>query len=390
LGTELSNKVTNMARIVLAMSGGVDSSVAAHLLVQQGHDVIGVFMRHGEKAAVACSVDGTLSSSPVLPILQGRADHKQGCCSASDAADARMVADRLGIPFYALNLEEEFKKIVDYFVAEYTVGRTPNPCVQCNNWIKFGKLFHYADSVGAQYVATGHYARLVFDSPDTQQLPKLIRGRDDSKDQSYVLFGIQKPFLRRMMLPIGDYEKTEIRRLATEVGLRVAEKKDSQEICFVTNGHHDEFVKQRRDARVDTSGNFVDRQGNVLGRHQGIERFTIGQRKGLGIAMGEPIFVTRIDPISFDVVLGSREELGREVLTANRTNWLIENAPAIGEPFQGLAQIRYNTAPAPARIMVLPDDRIQVEFLNPVNGVAPGQAVVIYDGPQVLGGGWIE
>ena len=379
-----------MARIVLAMSGGVDSSVAAHLLVQQGHDVIGVFMRHGEKAAVACSVDGTLSNSPVLPILQGRADHKQGCCSASDAADARMVADRLGIPFYALNLEEEFKKIVDYFVAEYTVGRTPNPCVQCNNWIKFGKLFHYADSVGAEYVATGHYARLLFDENDSSALPQLIRGRDDSKDQSYVLFGIQKAFLRRMMLPIGDYEKTEIRRLAAEVGLRVAEKKDSQEICFVTSGHHDEFVKQRRDTGVNTAGNFIDRRGHVLGQHQGIERFTIGQRKGLGIAVGEPMFVTRIDPVTYDVVLGNREELGRETLTANRTNWLVDGVPPVGQAFEGLAQIRYNTAPAPARIKVLPDERLQVDFLNPVNGVAPGQAVVIYSGAQVLGGGWIE
>lgn len=379
-----------MARIVLAMSGGVDSSVAAHLLVKQGHDVIGVFMRHGEKAAEACSVDGTLSKSPVLPILQGRADHKQGCCSASDAADARMVADRLGIPFYALNLEEEFKKIVDYFVAEYTVGRTPNPCVQCNNWIKFGKLFHYADSVGAQYVATGHYARLLFDEDHPEALPRLIRGRDDSKDQSYVLFGIQKSFLRRMMLPIGDYEKTEIRRLAAEVGLRVAEKKDSQEICFVTSGHHDEFVRQRQAANVNTSGNFVDRRGKILGQHQGIERFTIGQRKGLGIAFGEPIFVTRIDPVSYDVVLGSREELGRTSLTANRTNWLIDDVPLVGESITGLAQIRYNTAPTSAKVTVLPESRLQVEFLEPVNGVAPGQAVVIYDGPQVLGGGWIE
>lgn len=379
-----------MARIVLAMSGGVDSSVAAHLLVQQGHDVIGVFMRHGEKAAVACSVDGTLANSPVLPILQERADHKQGCCSASDAADARMVADRLGIPFYALNLEDEFKKIVDYFVAEYTVGRTPNPCVQCNNWIKFGKLFHYADSVGAEYVATGHYARLVPQESRPDGLPRLLRGRDDSKDQSYVLFGIQAPLLRRMLLPIGDYEKTEIRRLAGEVGLRVAEKKDSQEICFVTSGHHDQFVKQRRDQAVDTSGNFVDRQGRVLGRHQGIERFTIGQRKGLGIALGEATFVTKIDPQTYDVVLGAREDLAREQLTANRCNWLLDECPAEGQTLAGAAQIRYNTPPQAATITILPQQRLQVDFTEPVTGVAPGQAVVIYSGEQVLGGGWIE
>ena len=379
-----------MARIVLAMSGGVDSSVAAHLLVNQGHEVIGVFMRHGEKAAEACSVDGTLSKSPVLPILQQRSDHKQGCCSASDAADARMVADRLGIPFYSLNLEAEFRKIVDYFVQEYTVGRTPNPCVQCNNWIKFGKLFHYADSVGAEFVATGHYARLVPDSQNPAGLPHLIRGRDKSKDQSYVLFGIARPYLRRMLLPVGDFEKSEIRHMAAEVGLRVADKKDSQEICFVTSGKHDEFVRQRQAAGVNTAGNFVDQQGQVLGQHQGIERFTIGQRKGLGIALGEPVFVTNINPTTFDVTLGSRTDLGRRSLTADRAHWLIEPTPVVGETFSGLAQIRYNAGPEPAEVTVLPGDRLRVDFAEPVHGVAPGQAVVVYRDEQVLGGGWIE
>jgi len=379
-----------MARIVLAMSGGVDSSVAAHLLVQQGHDVIGVFMRHGEKAAQACSIDGTLAASPVLPILQGRADHKQGCCSASDAADARMVADRLGIPFYALNLEEEFSKIIDYFVDEYTMGRTPNPCVMCNNWIKFGKLFYYADSVGAQYVATGHYARLITDENSPEADPKLIRGRDATKDQSYVLFGIKRPLLKRMMLPVGDFEKTEIRRLAGEVGLRVAEKKDSQEICFVTSGHHDQFVKDRRDANINTSGNFVTTAGKVVGQHEGIERFTIGQRKGLGIAMGEPVFVTRIDPKTYDVVLGSIDELGRDQLTAKDTNWIADVPVSQGAPFEGLAQIRYNSPPQPATITALPGKKLHVLFHGPVRGVAPGQAVVVFHGQQVLGGGWIE
>lgn len=377
-----------MARIVLAMSGGVDSSVAAHLLVQQGHEVIGVFMRHGEGAAQACSIDGSLAASPVLPILQNRADHKQGCCSASDANDARMVADRLAIPFYSLNLEEEFGRIIDYFVDEYSRARTPNPCVMCNNWIKFGKLFDYADSVEAEFVATGHYARLIqpADQPDAE--PKLIRGRDDSKDQSYVLFGIQRKFLKRMMLPIGDYEKSEIRALAGEVGLRVAEKKDSQEICFVNSGHHDEFVKARRDASVDTSGNFVTTDGKVVGQHAGIERFTIGQRKGLGIAMGEPVFVTRIDPVTFDVVLGSKEDLGRLSLEADNCNWLVDMP--VNQSFHGLAQIRYNSRPLPATITALPNDQLTVKFDQPARGVAPGQAVVIYNDLQVLGGGWIK
>lgn len=378
-----------MARIVLAMSGGVDSSVAAHLLVQQGHEVIGVFMRHGEGAAQACSVDGTVASSPVLPILQNRADHKQGCCSASDANDARMVADRLGIPFYALNLEEEFGRIIDYFVDQYTHGRTPNPCVMCNNWIKFGKLFDYADSVDAQYVATGHYARLVPNPQNPDAEPRLLRGRDDSKDQSYVLFGIQRPLLKRMMLPVGDFEKTQIRALAGEVGLRVAEKKDSQEICFVTSGHHDEFVKARRNPERDTSGNFVTTDGQVVGQHQGIERFTIGQRKGLGIALGEPVFVTRIDPRTFDVVLGPKEALGRDQLIATDCNWLTDLPAPAGEPFPVLAQIRYNSPPVPAQATVTSDHQLEVIFDQPARGVAPGQAVVLYDQQRVLGGGWI-
>ena len=272
-----------MARVVLAMSGGVDSSVAAHLLKEDGHDVIGVFMRHGEKAVEACSVDGTRESSPLLPVLNNRADHKQGCCSVSDAEDGRRVAERLNIPFYALNLESEFKGIIDYFVDEYSIGRTPNPCVMCNNKIKFGKLFDYADSVDAEFLATGHYARLEHRATE----PHLLRGIDDRKDQSYVLFGIKRKYLKRMLLPVGGFDKSTIRSIATELGLNVAEKKDSQEICFVTSGKHDEFVRSRRTDH-DTSGKIKTVDGHVVGDHTGIERFTIGQRKGLGVAMGEP------------------------------------------------------------------------------------------------------
>ena len=201
--------------------------------------MIGVFMRHGEEAQEACQVD---SPGLTLPIFNPRADHKQGCCSASDAEDARRVADRLDIPFYALNLQEEFKQIIDYFVDEYTRGRTPNPCVLCNNWLKFGKLFDYADSVGAEFVATGHYARLV-PAQEQNAPPALLRGIDDGKDQSYVLFGIEQHLLPRMLLPVGGFSKPQIRELAAKVGLRVADKKDSQEICFVTSGKHDEFVR---------------------------------------------------------------------------------------------------------------------------------------------------
>ena len=372
-----------MARVVLAMSGGVDSSVAAHLLLEQGHDVIGVFMRHGEQAVEACALDGRPESSPLLPVVTGRASHKQGCCSASDAEDGRRVAERLGIPFYALNLQAEFREIIDYFVDEYSHGRTPNPCIRCNNWIKFGKLFDYADSVDAEFVATGHYARL---QPSAGNVPALLTGLDDHKDQSYVLFGIRREDLKRMLLPVGHYDKPTIRTIASDLGLNIAQKKDSQEICFVTQGHHDEFVRSRRKG-VDTSGEIVTTEGRVVGRHPGIEGYTIGQRKGLGVALGEPYFVVAIEPDSHRVVLGSRESLSRRTLTASETNWLIEQ-PA--ETLSCQAKIRYNSASQPATVEVLPGNRLRVEFDEPQFGVAPGQAVVCYDGPQVLGGGWID
>ncbi len=374
-----------MARVVLAMSGGVDSSVAAHLLCTAGYDVVGVFMRHGAESPVACTADtGQPASS--LPIVNERLDHKQGCCSATDAHDARRVADRLQIPFYALNLQEEFAQIMDYFVTEYSVGRTPNPCVMCNNWIKFGKLFDYADSINAEYVATGHYAQLVKDA--VTGAPALCRGVDTSKDQSYVLFGIERKLLSRMLLPVGGYQKPQIRALATEIGLSIADKRDSQEICFVTSGKHDEFVKTRR-GQIDMSGEIVTTQGTVVGTHSGIEGFTIGQRKGLGVALGEPRFVVRIEPETRRVVIGTRTELARHEMTAGDANWLtdVANHP---HRFRCTAQIRYNSIAKPATVELLGSSRFHVRFDEPGHGIAPGQAVVCYDGDRVLGGGWIE
>ncbi len=383
-----------MSLVVLAMSGGVDSSVAAHLLLEQGHDVIGVFMRHGEQSPAVCDTKAGGGRKPPggserdretqltrgqLPIVT-RLDHKQGCCTAADAEDARRVSDRLQIPFYALDLNEEFGRIMDYFADEYTRGRTPNPCVQCNNWIKFGKLFDYADSVGADYVATGHYARM--DRIDHE--PTILRGVDRGKDQSYVLFGIQRRYLSRMLLPVGGYEKPAIRQIAGTLGLNVAEKKDSQEICFVTSGRYDEFVKRRKD-EGDRSGELVNTAGEVLGRHDGIEGFTVGQRKGLGVALGERAFVVRIEPQTNRVVLGDREATLRRDLTAAGCNWLVDRPPS-----KCLAQIRYNAPAAPAELTMLDDGRIRVLFDEPQFGVAPGQAVVCFDGDRVLGGGWIE
>ncbi|MDA9777297.1 tRNA 2-thiouridine(34) synthase MnmA [Rubripirellula sp.] len=395
-----------MARVVLAMSGGVDSSVAAHLLLEQGHDVVGVFMRHGEESSQVCRVESPnlqqenslpvvekLDRSPSPRLLQQRADHKQGCCTASDAADARRVALKMGIPFYALDLQSDFRRIVDYFVDDYLSGRTPNPCVKCNHWIKFGRLFDYADDIGAEFVATGHYARKSSSeesTPESQnQTYELLRGLDSDKDQSYALFGIQRARLSRMLLPVGGFTKPEIRLMAENLGLGVAGKRDSQEICFVTQGHHSDFVRAKAPERSsDTAGNFVDINGKILGTHQGYEAFTIGQRKGLGIALGEPVFVTRIIPATKEVVLGSKESLARQTFEADEANWLIENPRSL-PPKVGI-QIRYNGEPKRGHVTVNDDlTKFHVEFDQPEFAVAPGQAAVIYDGSRVLGGGWI-
>jgi len=370
------------SRVVLAMSGGVDSSVAAHLLLQQGHEVLGVFMRHGEEN-MACERD----AGPSLPIVDLQQANRQGCCTAQDALDARRVADRLGIPFYVLNLRDEFGRIIDYFVDEYSQGRTPNPCVVCNTWLKFGKLFDYADQLGAAYVATGHYARLALETQsEAAGSARLLRGRDEDKDQSYVLFGVARHLLPRMLLPVGGFQKSDIRAMAVDLGLRVAEKKDSQEICFVRPGEHAAFVRNRR-GTGDAGGEIVTTDGRTVGRHEGIEGFTIGQRKGLGVALGEPRFVVAIDADTRRVIIGRHDELGRRELTASRLNWLVDPPTT---PRACLAQIRYNSGPQPAVAEPLPDGRLRVTFEQPCFGVAPGQAVVCYEGDQVLGGGWIE
>jgi tRNA-specific 2-thiouridylase len=448
-----------MSRVVLAMSGGVDSSVAAWLLREQGHDVVGLFMRHGQE-----------QPSPPAPLPKGEGScGKQGCCTAADAADARRVADMLDIPFYAVNFEQEFARIVDYFVAEYTAGRTPNPCIVCNTWLKFGRLFDYADNIGADFVATGHYARLVHvsrgaeqpaDSVPADSVPLLrrssaergppagtackqavahddeiglFRGLDESKDQSYVLFGIQRQLLPRLMFPLGEHRKQEIRRIAERLGLRVAAKRDSQEICFVPDQDHARFVRQHR-GPIDTSGEIVTTDGTIVGRHDGFERFTVGQRKGLRVALGEPRYVVRIEPDTRRVVLGTHEELARNELYAAGANWLKEWRVESGEwraekgqaremarelrnesdsrtsdsasfraspstlhsplstlpSFRAQVKIRYRSRPAAATVELLPGGRFHVRFDESCHAVAPGQAAVCYDGDRVLGGGWIE
>jgi tRNA-specific 2-thiouridylase len=376
-------------RVVLAMSGGVDSSAAAVLLQRQGYDVIGLFMRSGE---TVCRVEGATREGGSAesqatdflppPHSAARLPRKQGCCSAADAADARRVADLLDIPFHALNFQDAFGRIKDYFADEYLAGRTPNPCVMCNNWLKFGRLWEFARSVGAERIATGHYARLADVGEDR---PALMRGVDRTKDQSYVLAGIPREILDRIVFPVGTYSKGEIRELAAEAGLRNARKPDSQEICFVPDNDYVGFLHRYRDV-TGTEGEFVDPAGNVLGRHAGYERFTIGQRRGLGITFGEPRFVIRIEPQTRRVVLGTKDDLAAAELTAQRLNWL---APRVPDRMECRAQIRYQHTAAEATAERIDGDRVRVRFREPQYGVAPGQAVVFYDGERVLGGGWI-
>jgi tRNA-specific 2-thiouridylase len=358
-----------MKRVVLAMSGGVDSSASAVLLQKQGYDVVGLFMRTGTHGH---DQGGT------------RPDNKKGCCSAIDAGDARRVADRLDIPFYALDFEREFGKIIDYFADEYARGRTPNPCVVCNTWLKFGQLWNFARQLGANFIATGHYAQILA-GPEG---PELHKGNDPDKDQSYVLHGIKREVLPHLLFPVGAYTKPEIRAIARDAGLLgVAEKPDSVEICFVPGGDHTEVVRARRPEVVKT-GTIVDHDGTVLGEHDGIDRFTIGQRKGLGVAAGRKRFVLEILPETGTVIVGDREDLFARGLLASQVNWLCEPPTT---PMRCSAKIRYRHEGVAATLSVLAEGGgATIQFEEPQPAVTPGQAVTFYAGTRVLGGGWIE
>jgi tRNA-specific 2-thiouridylase len=371
-------------KVVVAMSGGVDSSVAAALLLRQGYDVIGVFMRLGTPPGVE-SDDGA-EGQACSNTAGGKS--KQGCCSVLDADDARRVAGLLGIPFYVLNFQEDFGRVIDYFVDEYNRGRTPNPCVRCNDWLKFGKLAKYAEAVGAEYVASGHYARVGVD-PQTGR-PSLMRGLDHKKDQSYVLFGISPEAIAHTLLPIGGFEKHEVRAMAEEFRLPVFNKPDSQEICFVPNNDYAGLVR-RRSPEMFRPGELVTTSGEVVGTHEGHQHFTIGQRKGVGVALGHAVYVVDIDPQAGRVTVGDKADTLRRSLVARKLNFPSGRLAHVGDRIENVgAKIRYNGWPSTATAERTGPDELRITFQDPQSAITPGQAVVLYDGEYVLGGGWIE
>lgn len=354
-------------RIVVAMSGGVDSSVAALLLKKQGFDVVGVFLRTG------------------VAETQREDQRHRGCCSALDSRDARSVADHLGIPCYSLDFSDDFRQVMKYFADEYVLGRTPNPCVVCNSEIKFGKLWQLAQSLNADYLATGHYARIA----DYHGQPTLQRAIDQQKDQTYVLFGIDRHVLPMLRFPIGGMTKAAVRQKAREAGLHVAEKPESQDICFVPDGNAADFVRNTRPDALH-HGEIVDVQGNVLGHHSGIAQFTVGQRKGLGLdratLKGQRRFVLELVPSEARVVIGTEEQGQITSMQVVQCNWCLPVSAGLhclikwshrGELHQGSVSAFSNSSAT-------------IVFDKPQFGIAPGQAVVFYEDEYVLGGGWIH
>ncbi len=353
-------------KVVVGMSGGVDSSVAAYLLKEQGYEVIGVTMQIWQE-----------EDEQVL-------EENGGCCGLSAVDDARKVASDLGIPYYVMNFKQEFQKsVIDYFATEYLAGRTPNPCIACNRYVKWESLLKRSLEIGADYIATGHYARI----------RKLDNGRytiansvTKTKDQTYALYSLTQNQLAHTLMPVGEYTKEEIRSIAEKIGLRVAGKPDSQEICFVPDGDYAEFIEHYT-GKVSRPGNFVSPDGKVLGKHKGITHYTIGQRKGLNLALGHPVFVTAIRPETNEVVIGEHEDVFGYEVWANKLNFM--SIQDLESPLEVIAKIRYNHKGAPCRIEKVGEDLVKATFLEPQRAITPGQALVFYEGGHVLGGGTI-
>ena len=356
-------------RVVIAMSGGVDSSVAAAILAEEGWDAIGIGMQLWDYSEAKESFDS--------------------CCSPFDVMDARSVASRLGIPYYLQNFQDQFRdEVVDVFIQEYQSGRTPSPCVLCNQRFKFDRLLRRAEELKAEKVATGHYARVKWLEEENRYA--LYRGRDSAKDQSYFLFSLTQDQLAKALFPVGDFTKDEVRKRARGLGLKTADKLESQDICFVSGETYSDFI-QRQTGEAFTPGEIVDASGRVLGAHAGLPKYTVGQRRGLGIAASKPYYVLQVDPPGNRVVVGHEEELGRTEFMTGETNWIAplpEDAKTSG--ISAAVRIRHRHNPRPARIEPLDGARARVVFAEPEHGIAPGQAAVFYRDDEVLGGGWIE
>lgn len=354
-------------KVVVGMSGGVDSSVAAWLLKKQGMDVIGVTMQ----------------------IWQDEEPDEQeengGCCGLSAVEDARRVAGSLEIPYYVMNFKKEFKEqVMDYFIQEYVDGRTPNPCIACNRYVKWESLLRRSMDIGAEYIATGHYARIEQLQNGRYSLKKSVTA---AKDQTYALYNLTQYQLSHTLMPVGEFTKDEIREMAGEINLTVAHKPDSQEICFIPDHDYAKFIEENTDCHLP-EGNFVDRDGNILGRHKGITHYTIGQRKGLGIALGYPIFVVGIRPETNEVIIGENDDVFSNTLTCSRLNWMSVEG-LFGREMRVSAKIRYSHKGAPCVIREKHPDLVECVFDEPQRAITPGQAVVFYDGDYVVGGGTI-
>jgi len=353
-------------RVVVAMSGGVDSSVAAALLVEQGYDVVGMMMRLWSEETV-----------------EGGAHNR--CCTPDQLHDARRIADKLGIPFYVLDTKEVFRNtVVEFFIDQHRNAVTPNPCMECNRHIRFDWLLNNALALDADYLATGHYAR-IDRAADGQY--RLKKGVDDSKDQSYVLSVMGQAQLSRVLFPVGEYPKVEVRQIAERFGLPTASKQDSQDLCFLGDGDYRRFLVDYA-PDVMQSGPIVLKNGEIIGEHSGLANYTIGQRKGLGVTSSEPLYVLATNPYRNALIVGTKDELGQDHLTAKRMNWVGNDVPT--EPFRAEVKIRYKARAIPALVEPLPDSRMTVIFDEPLRDIAPGQGAVVYDGDIVLGGGIIE
>ena len=350
-------------KVVIGLSGGVDSAVAAYLLKEQGYEVIGVMLN--------------LSQNDEIYLL-----HEGGCCSLSSVLDARKVAELLDIPFYVLNYKEVFKeKIVDYFVDEYVSGKTPNPCIECNRHIKFGKFLKSAKTLGADYVATGHYARVEKEN-DKYVLKK---GVDLRKDQTYMLYTLTQNHLKNIIMPCGEYTKDQVREIAKKIGMDIHNKKDSEEICFVPDGNHGKFISEIK--KVE-EGNFIDKNGKILGKHKGITYYTIGQRKGLNLSLGKPGYVIEIKPKTNEIVIGDEEDIFFNNAIVDKVN--IISGENFEDGFMVQAKIRYQAKPCDAKLFRINDNEIKVVFDSPQRAMTKGQSLVFYDGDILIGGGIIK